>query len=156
MDFTAADCQVETDLEILIPDDYVSSITERLALYKELDSLEKDADLEAYARRLQDRFGKIPEPTRELIRTVALRRVAKRLGWSRILLKNNALTAVFAAQDESQYYQSPLFSAILTYVQDHPSQCRLQENRQKLSVVFDRIPDVKSAIELCGQLLPQT
>ena len=152
MDFTAADCQVETDLEILIPDDYVSSITERLALYKELDSLEKDSDLEAYAQRLRDRFGPIPEPTRELMRTVVLRRAAKRLGWSRILLKDNRLTAVFAAQDESLYYQSPLFSGILSYVQDHPAQCRLQENRQKLSVVFEQVPDVKSAIELCGKL----
>lgn len=151
-DFTAADCQVETDLEILIPDDYVSSITERLALYKELDSLEKDADLEAYAQRLEDRFGKLPEPTRELIRTVALRREAKRLGWSRLMLKNDTLTAVFAAQDESAYYQSGLFSRILSYVQDHPAICRLQENRGKLSVVFGQIADVRAAIALCARL----
>lgn len=151
-DFTAADCQVETDLEILIPDDYVSNITERLSLYKELDSLEKEADLAAYARRLEDRFGKLPLPTQELIRTVALRREAKHLGWNRLMLKNDKLTAVFAAQDQSLYYQSDIFSKILSYVQDHPALCHLQEHHQKLSVVFEGIADVKSAMDLCEKL----
>lgn len=153
--FSASDCLVETDLEILIPDRYVSNITERLSLYKELDSLEKEADLEAFQLRLQDRFGPVPEPTIALIQTIALRREAKILGLDKLILKNNTLTAFFAAQDESLYYQSAIFTCILAYVQDHSKSCSLKENKHKLSVVFSPIYNVKEAINLCQTLALQ-
>lgn len=150
--FISSDCQVETDMEILIPDAYVRSITERLSLYKELDSLEKEDDLNAYRDRLQDRFGSVPIPTIELIKTVALRREAKLLGWNKIILKNNKLTAVFAAQDESAYYQSSLFTTILSYIQDNPQIGKLKEHQNKLSMVIEAVSNVDEALKLCKQL----
>lgn len=153
--YASLDCQIETDLEILIPDLYVGNITERLSLYKELDSLESDAQLLSFARSLRDRFGPIPEPTRDLIRTIALRRLAKKAGWSRVSLKQGKMTAVFEAQDESGYYQSALFEKILSFVQDHPKTCKLQEFKNKLGVVFEEVGGVGKAESLCRRILEE-
>ena len=152
--FAVSDCQIETDLEMLIPDRYVSNITERLSLYKELDGLETDDQLKAFYDALQDRFGPVPESTRALIHTIALRRMAKEAGWNRVMLKQEKMTAVFAAQDASEYYQSPLFEKILTYVQNHPQDCKLQEMKSgKLAVVFAPVCDVFEAEALCREIL---
>lgn len=153
--FSAVDCQIETDLEILIPDNYVSNITERLSLYKELDSLDKDAELERFAQQMEDRFGPIPKPTADLIQTIALRRNAKRLGFDKVSLKQGKMTGIFAAQNESAYYQSKVFESILAYVQEHPADCHLQEFKSKLGIVFDHMDSVEAATRLCGKLLPE-
>ncbi len=150
--FAAADCQIETDLEILIPDHYVSNISERLSLYKELDGLENDQALADFVKALADRFGPVPAPTLDLVRTVALRREARRLGWERISLKQGRMSAVFAAQDESDYYRSDVFEKILLYVQNHPAECSLKEVKSKLSVVFEHIDAVETALTLCQKL----
>ena len=152
-DFSVADCQIETDLEILIPDDYVGNITERLSLYKELDSMETEAQLEAFSRSLRDRFGPVPRPTADLVRTVALRALAKKAGWGKVVLKQGRMAIVFAASDESAYFQSELFGKVLTYVQDHPSQSRLQDFKSKLGVVFEGVEDVEQAMGLCRAIL---
>ena len=154
--FASVDCQIETDLELLIPDNYVSNISERLALYKELDNLERDEDLEAFRLSLEDRFGPVPQATSSLIRTLALRRDAKRAGFEKVSLKQGRMTVVFAAQDESAYYQSALFESILRYVQDHPDVCRLQEFKSKLGLVFEGVSSVEEAIGLCQSLLAGT
>ena len=150
--FAAPDCQIETDLEILIPDHYVSNISERLILYKELDGLESDRALRDFVKALADRFGPVPAPTLDLVRTVALRRDAKRIGFDRVSLKHDRMTAVFAAEDESEYYQSALFEKILLYVQNHPAECRLKEIKSRLSVEFDNVSGVEAALALCRKL----
>ncbi|MCM1041179.1 MAG: transcription-repair coupling factor [Bacteroides sp.] len=150
--FAASDCQIDTDLEILIPDSYVSNITERLSLYKKLDGLSSDSDLKAFAESLADRFGPVPVPTLDLIRTIALRREARKLGFDKVSLKNGRMTVVLAAPNESAYYQSPVFEKILAFVQDHPSECRLQEVKSKLAIVFEGIQGVKAAVERCAAL----
>ncbi|MBO8433570.1 MAG: transcription-repair coupling factor, partial [Bacteroidetes bacterium] len=152
--FSAVDCQIETDLEILIPDNYVSNITERLSLYKELDSLDKDAELERFAQQMEDRFGPIPKPTADLIQTIALRRNAKRLGFDKVSLKQGKMTGIFAAQNESAYYQSKVFESVLAYVQEHPADCHLQEFKSKLGIVFEHVDSVEAATRLCGKMLP--
>ena len=154
--FAAADCQIETDLEILIPDHYVSNITERLSLYKELDGLENDEALKSFVRALADRFGPVPAPTMDLIRTVALRREAKKLGFEKVSLKNGRMSVTFAAPDESAYYRSEIFEKILAFVQDHSSECSLKEIKSKLAIVFEGVQGVKAAVERCMVLQGKT
>lgn len=150
--FVAPDCQIETDLEILIPDHYVSNITERLSLYKELDSLSADKELDRFAESMADRFGPLPEPTRDLVRTIALRREARKLGFDKVMLRQGRMTVVFAASDDSAYYHSPVFEKILSYVQDNPSRCHLQEMKSRLCIVFDGVQGVHAAVERCLQM----
>lgn len=152
-DYASADCQIDTDLEILIPDSYVSNISERLSLYKDLDNLEKEEDLRRFAASLEDRFGPLPDPTRDLIATVSLRRCAKQLGLERVNLKQGRMSVVFAAQDDTGYYQSGIFEKILSYVQDHPQDCRLQEMKSKLGMVVENVEGVAQARELLQSLL---
>lgn len=150
--FAAPDCQIETDLEILIPDHYVSNITERLSLYKKLDSLESDEELKEFVKALDDRFGPVPAPTLDLVRTIALRREAKKLGFEKVSLKHDRMSVVFQAADESAYYQSKVFEKILAFVQDHPDQCSLKEVKSKLGIVFEGVQGVKAALERCVAL----
>ncbi len=143
-----SDCAIETDLEILIPDDYVSSATERLLLYKELDGLETDQELELYKSKLNDRFGPIPQSTMELVETIKLRRLAKRLGFEKLILKQSRLIAQFIANQDSPYYSSPVFSGILQFIQKNPSICRIREGKDKLTLTFDRIDSINNALKL--------
>jgi transcription-repair coupling factor (superfamily II helicase) len=151
------DCQVETDLEILIPDEYITNITERLSLYKELDNIESELLLEAFRTRLTDRFGPVPEQTDELFNTIRLRWLAKKVGFEKIVLRNGRFIGYFVSNQESGYYQSPVFSAVLNYVQKNPSRCRMKESNDKLSLTFHQVPSVHEAILLLKpivELLP--
>lgn len=150
--FQSTDCQIDTDLEILIPDVYVSNISERLYLYKELDSLQTDEELKKFSDSLRDRFGPLPQATQELISTIALRRQAKALGLDRVNLKQGNMTIFFAAGDNSPYYQSEIFQNILKYVQDNGDRTHLKQFKNKLGIVFDNVNGVGSARELLQQL----
>ena len=100
------DCAVESDLEMYFPDNYVPGSSERMLLYRELDNIEKDEDLDAYRKRLQDRFGPVPRQGEELMQVVALRRVGKRLGCEKIILKQGRMQMQFVSNPNSVYYQS--------------------------------------------------
>jgi transcription-repair coupling factor (superfamily II helicase) len=141
------DCQIETDFEVLIPDHYITNITERLSLYKELDSIETEVNLGKFRERMIDRFGPMPEQTEALIHTIRLRWLAKKIGFERLTLRNNRLAAFFISNPESLYYQSPQFTAILTFIQQNPTLCKLKEERNKLFLTFRGVVSIDDALE---------
>lgn len=141
------ECLIETDLEIMLPDRYVTNITERLSLYKELDSLEVEEDLLKYQEKLIDRFGPVPQQTQELINTIRLRRSARKLGFEKITLKNNLMTATFITNKESPFYQSPIFAIVLQFIQVYQKSVRMKEVNDKLSLTFREVDTVSKAIE---------
>ncbi|MDD5571011.1 MAG: transcription-repair coupling factor [Bacteroidales bacterium] len=141
------ECSFESDLELLIPDDYVSDITERLFLYKELDSIETKENLEIFANNLKDRFGSIPKQTTELLKAIQLRWLAKEIGFEKIYLKNSKLTGYFISNKDSEYYKSEKFSKILNFIQKNPMNCKMKEINNKLVLSFENIKEVNSGIE---------
>jgi transcription-repair coupling factor (superfamily II helicase) len=146
------ECQIETDLEILIPDSYISNITERLSLYKELDSLESEEALLAFQEKLIDRFGPIPSETQELFNAIRLRRLAKSIGIEKLILKNQVMTGHFLSNEASPYYQSEIFTAVLKYVQANISSCRMKEGSGKLSITFQKIITIKDALSVLRKM----
>ncbi|MBP5190689.1 MAG: transcription-repair coupling factor [Bacteroidales bacterium] len=141
------ECVIETDLEVLIPDDYVSNISERLQLYKELNELSDESDLDRYRERLIDRFGPIPKATQELVKTITLRRMAKEFGIERLLLKQNKMTCFFVANQNNPFYSSPNFTHLIAYAQNHPRSAHLRETTERLSLVCDNVESIHAAIE---------
>jgi transcription-repair coupling factor (superfamily II helicase) len=137
---------IETDLEIMIPDRYITNITERLSLYKELDGLESEDELLKYQEKLIDRFGPVPQQTQELINTIRLRRSARKLGFEKITLKNNLMSATFITNKESPFYQSNIFSTVLQFIQAYQQSVRMKEVNEKLSLTFKDVSSVSKAI----------
>ena len=147
------ECTVESDLELLFPNEYIPSSSERMLLYRELDKLELDRDVEAFKARLVDRFGKIPPEGEELIRIVPLRRLAKRLGIEKVILKAGRMTLYFVSNLESPYYQSMAFGKIIDYMSKYPRNCNLREQNGKRSMVIKEIGDVVSAVRILQEII---
>ncbi len=141
------ECQIETDLEILIPDHYITNITERLNLYKELDSIETETDLLVFGARLTDRFGPLPYQSIALLDAIRLRLLARKIGFERIVLRNTRLTCYFISKEDSQYFQSPQFTAIITFIQENPSYCGMKEERKKLFLTFRNVLGITDALD---------
>lgn len=146
------ECVIETDMSILIPDEYVSNITERLHLYKELDNLEKEEDICSFEGKLKDRFGPVPQPTLELMDIVRLRIIAKQIGLEKIVLKSNKLIGYFISNQESPYYQSDSFNKVLHYVQKNSRACKMKEHNNKLSIIFEDVDSVNKALHLMKEI----
>ena len=146
------DCQIETDLEILIPDDYVTNVAERLNLYKELDNLESEESLLRFENMLEDRFGPLPKPTQALIAAIRLRWVAKAIGMEKLVLKQQKLIGYFISNQESSYFQSTIFGGILAYVQHNPQNVKMKERNGRLSLVYSSVHGIQRAIELLTPL----
>jgi transcription-repair coupling factor (superfamily II helicase) len=146
------DCTIDTDLEILIPDEYVSSIKERMSLYKDLDDIEEEEKLAAFEKNLIDRFGPIPREVKELLNAVRLREMAIRIGFEKIVLKNNKLIGYFISNQNSPFYQSENFSKILLFVQNNSRLCRMKEGQGKLSLTFDGIRTIEEGIRVMSSL----
>ncbi len=147
------ECNVESDLELLFPNEYIPSSSERMLLYRELDKLEKDEDVEAFKSRLVDRFGKIPPEGEELILIVPLRRLAKHLGIEKVFLKGGKMNLYFVSNLESPYYQSQAFDKIISYMTSNPRQCNLREQRGKRSMSVKNIHDVHTAIRILQEIM---
>ena len=145
------DCQIETDLEILFPDDYVPNISERINLYRELDNIQNEKQLNQFEENLIDRFGKLPQSTRELLNVVRLRWLAIMLGFEKIILKNNSMILHFISNQESPYYQSSIFSGILHYVQKNQQLFRMKEGK-KLTLSVDHTQNINQALELLTRI----
>ena len=152
VDFLATDCLIDTDMELLIPDYYVSNISERLSLYKELDGLETDDQLAEFSRKLVDMFGEIPAAVRELILSVKLRRMAKNIGFEKVSFKSNRLIANFISNPTSEYFSSELFAKVLQYIQFHPQTCKMKQQNDKLSITFHNIPSIIEAIKVIDEI----
>ena len=147
------ECVIETDLEVLLPDDYVTSVSERLLLYKELNDLTTDQELDRYRERLIDRFGPIPTATQELIKTITMRRMAKEFGIEKIVLKQNKLALFFVSNQENPFYHSLNFSKMIRCAQDHPQTMHLREAKGRLSLLCDGVSSIQQAIEKIGELM---
>lgn len=141
-----SDCNIDTDLEILFPTSYIENITERLKLYRELNKVQNDNELESFRQELTDRFGNMPKETEELLKALKLRRLGMELGMEKIFLKNDYLRAYFVSDQESSYYASPTFSAILAYVQKYPKSSRLAEKNHKLTLTVKNVKSVDEAL----------
>ncbi|MEH0157821.1 transcription-repair coupling factor [Limibacter armeniacum] len=140
-------CSIETDFEILIPEDYVSNISERLNLYIAADKLKDENGLEKFRNSLTDRFGPIPSQVEDLLKTVRLRWLAESLGMEKIMLKNDTLKIYLLENKHVSYYQSEEFGKILAFVQQQGKRCTLKETKKRLIIILDDVSSIKEAIK---------
>lgn len=140
------DCAVDSDLEMYFPDSYVPGSSERMLLYRELDNIENEGELEAYRQRLTDRFGAIPRQGIELMNVVTLRRIGKELGIEKIILRGGRMNLQLVANPKSLYYKSSAFESLLNYVGNHPRQCVIKEQKGVRMVVIAQVENVKEGI----------
>lgn len=143
-----SDCLIESDMELMLPPTYVPTESERIMLYQELDSIERDIDLEAYRSRLQDRFGKIPDVAEELLRVPVLRRLARQLGIEKVNLKGGQMYVYFVGEENKAYYQSPMFGKLLHYLQDNPRRVKIRDNGGKRSFLISNVTSIEQALEI--------
>ena len=148
-----SDCSIDTDLEILLPSDFVNNVTERLVLYKDLDSLQNEEQLVEYESKLRDRFGPIPVPAKQLLNTIRLRWLAEKLGFEKILLKNKRFIGYFVSNPTSPFYQSEIFTGVLKFVQTNSQRCRLKEEKSRLSLTMKDIESVDQANTMLQKIL---
>lgn len=147
------DCQIDTDLELLFPDDYISSISERMFLYRELDQIYSTEQLKNFELQLVDRFGPLPEPAKELLKVVVLRRLAMKSGFEKLILKNGKMIGHFISDQESPYYQSAQFSNILSYIQRETKRFSIKEAKNKLTLTCESIKSVQDVIEILNKFI---
>ena len=143
--------QIDTDFEILFPDNYINSITERLNLYNELSTLKTDEELEQYEQRLIDRFGELPIQAVDLLDSVRLKWFAKQLGLEKIVLKQKRMIGYFISNQQSEFYQTKAFTSVLTYVQQNPTTSVIKEKQTKIGlrllITFIKIDSVETALK---------
>ena len=142
------DCQLDTDLEILIPSSYVRSVNERLAIYQQLSDVKKENQLIKFEKDLVDRFGEVPEETIHLINGVRLQWLAQKLGFEKIVLKNEKLLCYFVSNANSAFYQTNQFQYILQYVQMNPAKTQMKERKQRLYLVFEGVKSLEDALSI--------
>lgn len=140
------DCAVESDLEMYFPDTYVPGSSERMLLYRELDNIENDVQLDAYRKRLEDRFGPIPRQGIELMQVVSLRRLGKHLGCEKLILKQSTLQMQFVSNLNSAYYKSNAFGKCIDYIAVNPRRCNIKEKNGKRSMVVTNVKTVGDAV----------
>jgi len=141
---------LETDFEILIPDEYVSSISERIQLYRELDEIQSDNALKVFRLQLEDRFGPIPDETESLLQTIQLRWMAKEIGFEKVVLKSSKMIGYFVSRQDSPYYQSPKFSKVLDFIKHNPRMGKMYEKNSGLRISFAEVNDIQTAISICN------
>ena len=146
------DVHVESDLELMFPVMYIPNDAERVAIYRELDNMETETEILDFTIRMEDRFGKLPQQVRELIRIVRLRRLAKPLGIEKIVLKNGKMSLNLVSDIESPYYQSFAFGSLLNYVQEHPRNCKLREEGKKRSLLIGNVETVENAVTILEEI----
>lgn len=147
-----ADCVIESDMELLLPATYVPQESERIILYKELDGIEREIDLQAFKDRLVDRFGKIPVETAELLRVPRLRRLARQLGIEKVSLKQERMYLYFVDESNKAYYQSPMFGKILNYMQQNARRCNIRENNNRRSISVSMVDTVETAVDILSTI----
>ena len=146
------DCAVDSDLEMYFPDSYVPGSAERMLLYRELDHLDRDEEVEAFRQRMIDRFGPIPKEGDELIHVVGLRRVGKLLGCEKILLKGGAMQLQFVSNVDSPFYRSQMFSRVIAYATSHIQDCALKEKNNKRILRISHVKSVEQARSLLDMI----
>ncbi len=146
------ECLLETDLGVLLPTEYVSSVSERMSLYKELDGLRSDVELEKFRNKLLDMFGPLPVETQELLQTIPLRNKARELYFDKVVLKKGNFTGYFIGDINAPFYQSELFNKILLFMQKNHPQVQMKEINKKLMLTIKNVPTIKSAMHWMGKI----
>ena len=147
---------IDTDFEILFPDNYINSITERLSLYSKLSNLETEEELQIFETEIIDRFGKIPKQVEDLLNSVRIKWIAKGLGLEKVILKQKRMMGYFVANQQSEFYHTEAFSKMLKYVQQNSKSCVMKEKETKnglrLLITFIKIDTVKIALEILQKI----
>jgi transcription-repair coupling factor (superfamily II helicase) len=150
--------QLDTDFELLFPDDYINNITERLNLYTQLNDVKDEEGLQKFEAQLVDRFGELPEPAVDLMNSVRVKWIATHLGLEKVIMKQGKFIGYFIADQQSSFYQSAVFTQILQYAQTHPQLVKLKEkqtrNGLRLLLVFERITSVDKALKVLQPFTP--
>jgi transcription-repair coupling factor (superfamily II helicase) len=153
----AKETQIDSDFELLFPDDYVNNVTERLTLYTDLNGLKNENELQEYQRQLRDRFGPLPEPVSDLLNSVRIKWLASRIGLEKVVMKKGKFLGYFVGDQQSNFYQSRVFTDLLQYVQKHPDLCRIKEkqtrNGLRLLLIFEKIHSTAEALEALSSLV---
>jgi transcription-repair coupling factor (superfamily II helicase) len=140
------DCVLETDLELLIPNDYVNNVAERLALYQTLDHCTDEDELNHFIKTLEDRFGELPDNVIELCESIKLRWLAKSIGFEKVVIKGKKMIAYFVYQQDSPFYESPKFTKALQFMKTNPKNCQMNERNNKLRLVYTGIDSIAKAL----------
>ena len=148
-----ADCVIESDMELLLPADYVPTESERISLYQELDGIERESGLLEFRSRLTDRFGAIPEVTLELLRIPTLRRLARRLGIEKVALKQGKMFTYFVDDNNKAYYQSEMFGRMVNYLTSNPRRVQIRDKNGRKSFAFLNIPSVETAVAILQSIM---
>ncbi|RYC50877.1 transcription-repair coupling factor [Flagellimonas olearia] len=153
------DIQLDTDFELLFPDDYINNITERLNLYTQLNEIKDEEGLVKYESELVDRFGELPQQAVDLLNSIRIKWIATHIGLEKVIMKKGKFMGYFIADQQSKFYQTAAFTQVLHYVQHHPQQAKLKEkqtrNGLRLLLVFDRVTSVEKALKVLEPLSPQ-
>ena len=146
------DTVLETDFELLIPDEYVGNISERIALYKALDDMEQEEEIQKFSKDLEDRFGPIPKPVIQLIDTMRLRWKAREIGFEKLVLKSGKMIGYFVSKQDSPFYQSEAFTRILNFIKLNPVAGKMYEKDETLRIAFPEVPNMDKANRLLNAL----
>jgi transcription-repair coupling factor (superfamily II helicase) len=146
------DCTIETDLELLIPESYVSNISERLGLYSKLDALENEEELDKFGQMLQDRFGPPPQAVQDLMETVRLRWQAEELGIEKLVLKASQMKCYLLPSSKEAYYSSAIFGNMMKFVQTHTKTCKIKEHKNRLILSVDQVQSIQKAQRLLREM----
>ncbi|WP_025742625.1 transcription-repair coupling factor [Aquimarina pacifica] len=145
------DTQIDTDFELLFPDDYINNITERLNLYTELNSIKTEKELLDYEKRLVDRFGELPDQAIDLLNSVRIKWIATGIGLEKIIMKQKKLVGYFISDQQSGFYQSPAFTSVLQFVQKNPGVCKMKEKNTRsglrLLLTFEKVASIDDALQ---------
>ncbi|WP_462268227.1 transcription-repair coupling factor [Mucilaginibacter sp.] len=144
--------QIDTDLEILIPDEYVTSLTERYNLYTELTKLNNETELQAFEQQLADRFGPIPPQVNDLLNTIRLQWLGKQIGFEKISLKKQVLRGYFLSNQQSPYFETEAFKEVLRFVQTYPRRANLKEVKNTLRISLEGVQTIDQAVDLLGEM----
>ncbi|WP_149274461.1 transcription-repair coupling factor [Pareuzebyella sediminis] len=144
------DAQIDTDFELLFPDDYINNITERLNLYTQLNQVKEEEALQRFEADLVDRFGELPAQAEDLLNSVRIKWIATEIGIEKLVMKKGKLIGYFIADQQSDFYQSQVFTELLQFVQTHPRHCKIKEkqtrNGLRLLLVFENVTSINKAL----------
>lgn len=150
------DTQIDTDFELLFPDDYINNISERLNLYTQLNNLKTEEELQKFEAELVDRFGELPTQAEDLLNSVRIKWIASKIGVEKIIMKQGRLIGYFIADQQSRFYQSKAFTRVLQYVQTHPQSCTMKEKKTRgglrLLLTFEKVTSVDRALKVLQPL----
>ncbi|HKK66601.1 MAG TPA: TRCF domain-containing protein, partial [Bacteroidales bacterium] len=147
-----SDCHIETDFEVLLPEDYIESVSERIRLYRKLDNIETEAGLLKFEAEMKDRFGPMPPQVEGMMDVVRLRWIAMKTGFQRIIIKNDVFLGFFPKDQESVFYQSPVFAGFIKHMQENPGGFDLKEDKGKLRLKIKPVKSLKHIREFLEKM----